>query len=330
MIATFAASFTALHGSFVCLCQTRTHARTHAHTHTHTHTHHTHTYTHSFTHSHTLIRSLTHTLTHSLTLAHSHTLSVVFLSSLHSQSEEQALTQLLAHLPLLNPGNIEARREYMKLLPKVMLGSSEELEYLDQCRQLLSLALVHPAFPHEDREALTYWLSQLDRKQKNIADRTASGSPQRPPPIPPRIHQIKSGEELGRSGSGNGRIYINGDLNRSESVSYLEGVADADSFGLDHEGDEDIHSKTHSLQYGQGLFGSSTLQQQDPQTLAGVTPASFDDLMMARLSKSNSMPVPRTASLSSLPGSNIASGTAEEVPPVDWRPGMKGKRPTAL
>ena len=213
----------------------------------------------------------------------------------------------------------------MKLLPKVMLGSSEELDYLDQCRQLLSLALVHPAFPHEDREALTYWLSQLDRKQKNISDRTASGSPQRPPPIPPRIHQIKSGEDYGRPGSGNGRIYINGDLNRSDGLNHQEGVVDADSIGLDQEGDEDIHSKAQSLQHGQSLFGASSPHHHDPQTLAGLPPASFDDLMMTRFSKSSSMPVPRTASLSSLPGSNVATGTAEETTPVDWKPGMKGK-----
>lgn len=230
-----------------------------------------------------------------------------FLSSLHSQNEEQALSQLLAHLPLLNPGNVEARREYMKLLPKVMLGSSEELDYLDQCRQLLSLALVHPAFPHEDREALTYWLSQLDRKQKNISDR----SPQRPPPIPPRIHQIKSSEEYGgRSSGGNGRIYINGDLSRADSLGGGEGEVDA----LGYEQDEDdIPGKSMSLQHGQSLFGT----QHD----SAMPLTSLDDIgVMSRSSKT--LPVPRTVSLSSLPGSNVASGTAEEQQ-VDWKAGMK-------
>ena len=242
-------------------------------------------------------------------------MAVVFLSSLHSQNEEQALTQLLAHLPLLNPGNVEARREYMKLLPKVMLGSSEELDYLDQCRQLLSLALVHPAFPHEDREALTYWLSQLDRKQKNISDR-GCGSPQRPPPIPPRIHQIKSLEDIGRSNSGNGRIYINGDLSRPEGLNH-HSEGEADTFGIEQDIDED----------GQVKVQPSMLPHSDAHTLGtgAVPPACFDDLMMARMSKSNSMPVPRTASLSSLPGSNLPSGATEEPAVIDWKPGMKGK-----
>ena len=101
----------------------------------------------------------------------------------------------------------------MKLLPKVLLGSSEELDYLDQCRQLLSLALVHPAFPHGDRDALTFWLSRLDEKQKNIIDR-----PQRPPPIPPRnkIYQTKTDDHNCslRTSNGASRIYINGYFSR--------------------------------------------------------------------------------------------------------------------
>ena len=251
--------------------------------------------------------------------------TTAYLSSLHSQSEEQALSELLAHLPLLHPGNIEARSEYMKLLPKVMLGSSEELDYLDQCRQLLSLALVHPAFPHEDREALTYWLSQLDRKHKNISDRTSS-SPQRPPPIPPRIHQIKSGDDYGRSSSGNGRIYINGDLNRLDSLSMQEGASESEPAGLDQDYEEDGHSKSQSLTHGQSLYGSSTLPHHDPHSaIAGLPPASLEDIMLIRMSKSNSMPVPQTSSLSSLPGSMIAPGTVEEGPLVDWKPGMKGR-----
>jgi hypothetical protein len=71
-----------------------------------------------------------------------------FLKSLHNTKEEEALGQLLAHLPLLDPGNMEARSGYIKLLTKVMLRSSVELDYLHRCRQLLSLALVHPAFSH--------------------------------------------------------------------------------------------------------------------------------------------------------------------------------------
>lgn len=162
-------------------------------------------------------------------------MSIAFLTSLHSQTEEEALSQLLSHLPLLNPGNTEARAEYMNLLPKVMLGSSEEMDYRDLCRQLLSLALVHPAFPHEDREALTYWLSQLDSKHKSMAaerqerqqlvpspsSASPSSSSQQTiaPPLPPRIRQVHTAEDISLS-HGNGRIYIEGELSHSSLMSH--------------------------------------------------------------------------------------------------------------
>ena len=146
--------------------------------------------------------------------------ALAFLAALYSQPDGPALAQLLTHLPLLNPGNTEAREHYMKLMPKVLLGSSEDLEYLEQCRQLLSLALVHPAFPLDNREALSYWLARLDEKQKNITDRKHSMNGHLsavPPPIPPRrIYQIPSKTEEGGGSSrmggpsslDSGRIYI--------------------------------------------------------------------------------------------------------------------------
>lgn len=135
---------------------------------------------------------------------------------------------------------MEARAEYMKLLPKVMLGSSEELDYLDHCRQLLSLALVHPAFPHEDRDALTFWRSQLDAKHKSLTERqgATSTSPQRPPPIPPRIRQIKTHEDV-RLSPTNSRIYIEGDLNTQDTSTYS-----TDPYNADDEEVQQALSKT--------------------------------------------------------------------------------------
>lgn len=153
-------------------------------------------------------------------------ITAAFLQSLNNRTEEEALSQLLSHLLLLNPGNSEARAEYMKLLPKVMPGLSEEMEYRDMCRQLLSLAMVHPAFPHEDREALTYWLSQLDSKHKNMAPSPSLSSTtqqpvaQQPPALPSRsIRQVHTTEETNLS-AGNGRIYIEGELSHSSLTSH--------------------------------------------------------------------------------------------------------------
>jgi hypothetical protein len=145
----------------------------------------------------------------------------VFLSSLHRQTEDQALAQLLTHLPLLHPGNTEARKEYMKLLPKVLLSSSDAQNYFDHCRQLLSLALVHPAFPQEDREALTFWLNKLDVKHspnavpsRKIMSLPATASSPTPHTSSAaafphkKVHQIKSEESS--SSLGNGDLMING------------------------------------------------------------------------------------------------------------------------
>ena len=155
-----------------------------------------------------------------------------FLKSVQGQSKEEALSELLSHLPLLNPGNSEARKEYMNLLPKVMMEPSQEMGYLDLCRQLLSLALLHPAFPHEDRESLNRWLSQLEAKHKSMAAEThntpalSTSSPpfsalqqmtaQEPPALPPRISQGATTEATthsnGRLSPINGCIYINGEM----------------------------------------------------------------------------------------------------------------------
>ena len=244
---------------------------------------------------------------------YAHTLA--FLSSLHSQTEEQALAQLLAHLPLLNPGSTDARGEYMKLLPKVMLGSSEELDYLDQCRQLLSLALVHPAFPQEDREALTFWLSQLDRKQKNIVDRKAPS-----PSQPSRIYQIKSTpEEISwntSSGLSSGRINISGELNM---------VGENDGFTESNHIAEDDEIKCNSLPPGQSLYNSpSTVERTDRPP-----PASYDEFT-ALGAKSNSIPMSCMVSVGSLTatgtmGLNSLEEGGAPGQQIDWMDGMKGK-----
>lgn len=78
------------------------------------------------------------------------------------------ISLLLTHLPLLKPGNIEAKVEYMKLLPKILAHSIEHNQHIEESRQLLSYALIHPATSLEDRSALAMWLNHLE-------DRTSGG-----------------------------------------------------------------------------------------------------------------------------------------------------------
>lgn len=127
---------------------------------------------------------------------------------MYAESEEDALEQLLAHLPLLKPGNLEEKEEYLRLLPKVLLGSCEESTYMDQCKQLLSLSLIHPAFNQEDRAKLSYWLARHHEKPErrpNVQSPTLEK-----PPIPLPLQGSRDSSSLG-SGSGYEECVENGD-----------------------------------------------------------------------------------------------------------------------
>lgn len=78
------------------------------------------------------------------------------------ESKDKVISLLLTHLPLLKPGNIDAKVEYMKLLPKILAHSIEHNQHIEESRQLLSYALIHPATSLEDRSALAMWLNHLE------------------------------------------------------------------------------------------------------------------------------------------------------------------------
>ncbi|XP_058019027.1 protein Smaug homolog 1 isoform X2 [Ahaetulla prasina] len=50
----------------------------------------------------------------------------------------------------------------MKLLPKILAHSIEHNQHIEESRQLLSYALIHPATSLEDRSALAMWLNHLE------------------------------------------------------------------------------------------------------------------------------------------------------------------------
>ncbi|XP_053553575.1 protein Smaug homolog 1 isoform X2 [Bombina bombina] len=86
------------------------------------------------------------------------------------ESKDKVISQLLTHLPLLKPGNIDAKVEYMKLLPKILAHSIEHNQHIEESRQLLSYALIHPATSLDDRSALAMWLNHLeDRTSGNFS-----------------------------------------------------------------------------------------------------------------------------------------------------------------
>ena len=113
--------------------------------------------------------------------------SAAIVSQWQQESKEKVVSLLLSHLPLLQPGNTEAKSEYMRLLQKVMAYSIESYAFIEESRQLLSYALIHPATTLEDRNALALWLSHLE-------ERLASGFRTRPEPT---YHSRQGSDEWG-------------------------------------------------------------------------------------------------------------------------------------
>uniref|UniRef100_A0A8C2XXM8 Sterile alpha motif domain containing 4B n=1 Tax=Capra hircus TaxID=9925 RepID=A0A8C2XXM8_CAPHI len=113
--------------------------------------------------------------------------SAAIVSQWQQESKEKVVSLLLSHLPLLQPGNTEAKSEYMRLLQKVLAYSIESNAFIEESRQLLSYALIHPATTLEDRNALALWLSHLE-------ERLASGFRTRPEPT---YHSRQGSDEWG-------------------------------------------------------------------------------------------------------------------------------------
>ncbi|XP_045887881.1 protein Smaug homolog 1 isoform X2 [Micropterus dolomieu] len=99
------------------------------------------------------------------------------------ESKERVISLVLTHLPLLKPGNVEAKGEYMRLLPRILAHTIEHGHHLEESRQLLSYALIHPATSLEDRAALALWLNHLEERAAARGD-----SLERPPPAGPHHH----------------------------------------------------------------------------------------------------------------------------------------------
>ena len=91
--------------------------------------------------------------------------------SLYKENKDFAVQSLLMHLPLLHPGNNEATEQYLTLLPHILAHSLEKSVHEEECRQLFSLAVVHPAFTHQEKGKLNHWLSHLTEKEEKSKEK---------------------------------------------------------------------------------------------------------------------------------------------------------------
>ncbi|CAK9801362.1 Protein Smaug homolog 1 [Anthophora quadrimaculata] len=87
-----------------------------------------------------------------------------FINSLLSESTEVAINQLLTHLPLLRPGNVECKQCYLVAIPELVSHCVTTGQYTEQTQQLLSYCLIHPAITSQDRRSLTQWLRHLEER----------------------------------------------------------------------------------------------------------------------------------------------------------------------
>ncbi|NXV87806.1 SMAG2 protein, partial [Calonectris borealis] len=125
--------------------------------------------------------------------------SAAAISQWPQEPAEAAVALLLAHLPLLQPGNAAAKAEYMKRLQKILAYAIESNRCVEESRQLLSYALIHPATTLDDRSALALWLGHLEERLAG-----GGGPPTRPPrpdaprrPPPPHEWPEHAAPELG-------------------------------------------------------------------------------------------------------------------------------------
>ncbi|XP_077570170.1 protein Smaug homolog 1 isoform X2 [Stigmatopora nigra] len=118
------------------------------------------------------------------------------ISQWQGEAKELVISLVLNHLPLLKPGNVEAKGEYMRLLPRILAHTIERGRHLEESRQLLSYALIHPATSIEDRAALALWLNHLEERAAATGD-----SLERPSPAGPHHRQSTPPSTLTSSGS---------------------------------------------------------------------------------------------------------------------------------
>uniref|UniRef100_A0A3B5KRH7 Protein Smaug homolog 1 n=1 Tax=Xiphophorus couchianus TaxID=32473 RepID=A0A3B5KRH7_9TELE len=64
----------------------------------------------------------------------------------------------------------------MRLLPRILTHTIEHGHHLEESRQLLSYALIHPATSLEDRAALALWLNHLEERSTPPSTLASSGS----------------------------------------------------------------------------------------------------------------------------------------------------------
>ncbi|XP_055702993.1 protein Smaug isoform X2 [Phlebotomus papatasi] len=78
------------------------------------------------------------------------------------ERKEDILSELLTYLPLLKPGNEDAKAVYMAIVPIAVEDAVRQLVPAELVQQILSYLLIHPAVTNDDRRSLGHWMHNLE------------------------------------------------------------------------------------------------------------------------------------------------------------------------
>lgn len=99
-------------------------------------------------------------------------LAAACINGLCKESKDFAVSQLLKCLPLLKVGNSKAKAEYLTIMPLIMAHSVENDCHIEECRQLLSYSLIHPAISRDELAVLTFWMNSLEEYSNSTGHST--------------------------------------------------------------------------------------------------------------------------------------------------------------
>lgn len=82
----------------------------------------------------------------------------------NNDSKENAIVQLLAHLPLLRTGENQAKIEYLALISSILGYTIQNGTHIEESRQIISYSLMHPAITSDERSEFTLWIGKLEEQ----------------------------------------------------------------------------------------------------------------------------------------------------------------------
>ncbi|XP_064262254.1 protein Smaug homolog 2-like [Passer domesticus] len=190
-----------------------------------------------------------------------------------------------------SPATRAAKAEYMKRLQKVLADAIESNRCVEESRQLLSYALIHPATTADDRSALALWLGHLEERLAPPAPRRAH---REWPPEPPEAgaagwaeqqqQQQQQQQHAGTAGTAGPRgeraPSVSGAAWASSGSEHTEEPGGRNSFQEDGSGMKDVPSWLKSLRLHKyaALFAQMsyeemmTLTERHLETQPRVTP----------------------------------------------------------